>query len=126
MKGLQATRIEISIGDIWQSPQLHVLLTRENDVVVARCLDFRVSSHGANIEDALQSLSEAIKEYILTSIENHALDTLVDPAHGKYWRMFNELETRQFAGHIEQSFKTGIATMPTDKIEHAAVAFSHA
>jgi len=126
MKSLQATRIHISIGDLWQSPQLHVLLTRESGVVVARCLDFRVSSHGQDIEDALQSLAEAIKEYMLTGIENHTLDTLVDPAHGKYWRMFNELETRQFAGHIQQSFKNGIATIAKDKIEHAAVAFNHA
>jgi len=61
MKSLKAERIRIRIGDIWESPELHVLLTQENDVVVARCLDFTVSSHGENIKDALNSLLNSPK-----------------------------------------------------------------
>jgi len=30
----------------WDNFQLHILLTKEDDVIVARCLDFSVSSHG--------------------------------------------------------------------------------
>ena len=48
MKGSRAHRIKIGVGDLWESPILHILLTREEDVVVARCLDFTVSAHGKN------------------------------------------------------------------------------
>ena len=88
MKGLRAQRIHVKIGTLWESPLLHILLTQEDQVIVARCLDFRVSSHGEDEQDALQALAEVIKEYILTAIENDAIETIIDPAHGKYWRMF--------------------------------------
>jgi hypothetical protein len=70
MKGLKAERIKVKIGRLWESPLLHVLITQEDEVVVARCLDFTVSSHGENEDDALHSLAEAIKEYVLTAVEN--------------------------------------------------------
>jgi len=44
MKGLKAKRIRFKIDSVWESPALHILLAKENDVVVARCLDFTVSS----------------------------------------------------------------------------------
>ena len=78
MKSLKAERIKIKIGDNWESPELHILLTQENDVVVARCLDFTVSSHGTDVKGALNSLAESIKEYILTAIENDAINTIKD------------------------------------------------
>ena len=46
MKSIKAERIKIKIGGLWESPSLHVLLTKEDGVIVARCLDFTVSSHG--------------------------------------------------------------------------------
>jgi len=45
-------------------------------------------------------LTETIKEYILTASENDAVGNIFDPAHGKYWRMYNELETRQLKGSL--------------------------
>jgi len=39
MKGMKANRIKIKVGNLWESPVLHVLLTKEDDLVVARCLD---------------------------------------------------------------------------------------
>lgn len=104
MNALKAIRIKISIGNYWQSPALHVLLTKEDDVVVARCLDFTVSSHGENEKEALESLSDAIKEYVITSVEDSKLEYLNDPAHSKYWRMFNELEIRK----LNQTFKRSL------------------
>jgi hypothetical protein len=101
MKSLKAERIKIKIGDIWESPNLHILLTQENDIIVARCLDFTVSSHGTDIKDALDSLADSIKEYILTALENDAINTIFDPAHGRYWRMFNELETKHSVGQLK-------------------------
>jgi hypothetical protein len=95
MKGLRAYRIEIKVGKLWESPPLHILLTKEDEVVVARCLDFTVSSHGNDEKTALKSLADSVKEYVLTAVENDAVDIVYDPANGKYWRLYNELESRQ-------------------------------
>jgi len=103
MKGIKAERIKVSIGNTWESPLLHVLLTSEDNVIVARCLDFTVASHGKDEQAALQSLAEAIKEYVLTAIEHDAVETIPDPAHGKYWRLFNELEVKQSLNDFTQS-----------------------
>ncbi len=87
------------------------MITRENDVVVARCLDFTVSSHGMDVEDALNSLAESIKEYILTAIENNAINTIFDPAHGKHWRMFNEQETKYSVGKMKRSLRKSLRSI---------------
>jgi len=94
MISLKARRIKIKLGELWESPALHILLTKENDVIVARCLDLTVSSHGRNEKEALKSLADSVKEYILTAVENDAIDNIYDPAHSKYWRTFNELESK--------------------------------
>lgn len=54
MKPLKALKGYIKNLDNFE---LHILLTKEDDVIVARCLDFSVSSHGDNEKDALASLS---------------------------------------------------------------------
>ena len=62
MKGIRAYRIRIKVGKLWESPMLHILLTKEDDVIVSRCLDFTVSSHGKDEKEALNSLADSIKE----------------------------------------------------------------
>ena len=94
MKRMKALRIKITVGKLWESPILHILLTTGDDVIVARCLDFTVSSHCKDEKDALISLADSVKEYILTAVENNVIDTIFDPAHGKYWRVYNELEAK--------------------------------
>ena len=89
MKTLSAKRVKLKIGQNWETPYLHILLTREEDVVVARCLDFTVSSHGHDEEQAIESLAEAIGEYIRSAIDDDSIRQIYDPAYGKYWRMFN-------------------------------------
>ena len=126
MKSLKAERIRIKIGDKWESPELHILLTQENDVVVARCLDFTVSSHGTDIKDALNSLAESIKEYILTAIENDAINTIYDPAHGKYWRMFNEQETRYSVGKMKRSLRKSLKSISYQNMEQSPAEISYA
>ena len=105
MKGKKADRIKIKVGNIWESPTLHVLLTKEDDVIVARCLDFTVSSHGEDEKKALEALGESIREYILTAVENNAIENILDPAHGKYWRMYNELEAKQLKRGLKKSLR---------------------
>jgi hypothetical protein len=126
MKSLKAERIKINIGDIWESPVLHVLVTKEDDVFVARCLDFTVSSHGTSVKDALNSLAESVKEYILTGIENDSTNTIFDPTHSKYWRMFNELETKQTVGKLKRSLKKSSGSISYKHMEQAPAEISHA
>ena len=106
MKGKRADRIKIKVGNLWESPILHILITDEDDVTVARCLDFTISSHGEDEGKALNALAESIKEYILTAVENDAVDNIFDPAHGKYWRMYNELETKQLKRSLKKTLRS--------------------
>ena len=126
MKSIKAERIRIKIGDLWESPLLHVLLTKEDDVVVARCLDFTVSSHGQDRKDALKSLANAVKEYILTAVENNAVDTIFDPAHGKYWRMFNELEVRQSTSNLKRSISRTFKSFPYRNVQQSTAEIDYA
>ncbi|RZB36842.1 MAG: hypothetical protein SRB2_01642 [Desulfobacteraceae bacterium Eth-SRB2] len=126
MKSLKAKRIRVKIGDIWESPELHILLTQENDVVVARCLDFTVSSHGTDIKNALNSLADSIKEYILTAVENDAINTIYDSAHSKYWRMFNELETKHSYVTMKRSLKKSLRSISYKNLEHSPAEINYA
>ncbi|MBN2373823.1 hypothetical protein JXL19_08550 [bacterium] len=102
------------------------MLTKEDNVVVARCLDFTVSSHGEDATDALKSLAEAIKEYILTSIEGSNIDNLYNPAHNKYWRMFNELESRQLYKNFKQFLSKSKLLKSPKELEQLAVEVTYA
>ena len=104
MKALKAIHASVKLGGEWESPPLHILLTFEDDVYVARCLDFLVSSHGTNETEALESLTLAIRGYIISAAENDALDTLADPARDKYWRLFSTLDSTQISHNIQKSF----------------------
>lgn len=126
MKGLKAHRIKIRFENIWESPLLHILLTKEDDAVIARCLDFTVSSHGIDEKDALNSIADSIKEYVITAVENDAIDTIDDPAHGKYWRMYNELESKHLMGTIKKSLKKSIGSVSKEKIRRAPAEINHA
>jgi hypothetical protein len=126
MKSIKAERIKIKIGDLWESPSLHILLTKEDDVIVARCLDFTVSSHGENQKVALKSLADSIKEYVLTALENNAINTIFDPAHGKYWRMYNELEAKQVMSNLKRSLAKSMSSLPQERIKQSVTEISHA
>ncbi len=126
MKGIGAERIKIRVGDLWESPLLHVLMTKEDDVIVARCLDFTVSSHGKDEKDALKSLAEAVKEYILTAVENDAIDTIFDPAHGKFWRSFNELEAKHLMSKMKKSLRRSFKSIPNEHIQKSIAEIRHA
>ncbi len=126
MKTLKALRIKIKIGELWISPDLHVLLTREDDVFVTRCLDFTVSSHGQNETDALKSLAESIKEYILTAIEDSNIENIYDSAHNKYWRMFNEQETKQLHKSFKRSLSRSILMESPKKLEQLTAEVTYA
>ena len=126
MKGIKAHRIKIKVGRAWESPLLHVLLTDEDNVIVSRCLDFTVSSHGKNEKEALNSLADAIKEYILSAVENDAIDHIYDPAHGKYWRLFNELEAKQSIRKMKGSLKKSFKAVSCENIQESSVEISYA
>jgi hypothetical protein len=85
---MKAIRVKLKVNDIWESPALHILLTREDNVIVARCLDFNVASHGNDEREAMNAITGAVNEYILSALENDIINAIYDPAHSRYWRMF--------------------------------------
>jgi hypothetical protein len=95
MKVKKAIRAKFKVDKLWEGPALHILLTQEYDVIVARCLDLTLSSHGNDEMDAINLLTDAVKEAILSAIENDVIGEIYDPAHSIYWRMFNEAEAKQ-------------------------------
>jgi len=88
MKGIKAIRCAIKVGKLWELPMLHILITREDEVYVARCLDFTVSSHGDSEKEALESVKLSIVEYVRHAIENRITAQMIDPAPERYWSFF--------------------------------------
>ena len=126
MKGIKAHRIRIKVGNLWESPILHILLIKEDDVFVARCLDFTVSSHGEDEKDAIKALADCVKEYVLTAVENNAIDNIFDPAHGKYWRMYNELEAKQSISKMKRSLKKSFKSLSNENILQSTAEIDYA
>ena len=126
MKAIKAIRAKFKVNKLWESPTLHILLTREDDVIVARCLDLTVSSHGNDESDAINSLTEAVKETILSAIENNVIGEIYDPAHSKYWRMFNEAEAKQINSQLQKTLKKSVSEILENKLAHTTVEISHA
>ncbi|MEE9119529.1 MAG: hypothetical protein V3U02_13175 [Calditrichia bacterium] len=123
---MRAHRIRVKVGNLWESPILHILLTKEDDVIVSRCLDFTVSSHGKDEKDALESLADSIKEYVLTAVENNSIDTIFDPAHSKYWRMYNELEAKQSSSKLKRTLKQSFKSVSNENIQKSNAEISYA
>ena len=126
MKDKKAMRIKFKVDNFWESPPMHILLTREDDVIVARCLDLTVSSHGNDEKDAINSLSEAVKEAILSAIENNVIGRIFDPAHSKYWRMFNEAEAQQVNSQLTKTLRKSGFEILENKLPHSSVEISYA
>ena len=126
MKAIKAFRAKFIVDNLWESQPLHILLTSEDRVIVARCLDFTVASHGNEEKEAMNSLTEAVKEYILTALENNAINTIYDPAHGKYWRMFNELEAKQINIQLKRTLKKSVSAILENKSANSSVEIRHA
>ena len=126
MKGMKAKRIRFKIGSLWESPALHVLLTKKNDIIIARCLDFTVSSHGKDEKIALKALADSIKEYVLSAVEHDVINTIFDPAHGKYWRMYNELETKQSSRSLKMSVMKSLASVSNDNLQQSTAEINYA
>ena len=85
------------IGTIKELPELylHILLTEEDNVIVARCLDFSVSSHGDDEKDALLSLNDSIRDYMDYAIKGEAFNEIIDPEEERFWQIFRELELQR-------------------------------
>ena len=119
MKAIKAIREKFKVNNLWESPPLHILLTREDRVIVARCLDFTVASHGNDEIEAMNAITEAVKEYILSALENKIIDAIYDPAHGRYWRMFNEMEAKQINTKLKRTLKKSVSAILENKSAHS-------
>ncbi|MDI6752591.1 MAG: hypothetical protein QME07_07085 [bacterium] len=93
MEGLKIARCYLSP----ELSPLHILFTKEDGVVVSRCLDFSISSHGKDLEEAKEAIGEAITEYIEHAFENDGQDKLLDPDLEIYWNLYRNLELKSEA-----------------------------
>lgn len=114
------------LTELLQKINVSILLTNEDNVIVARCLDFTVASHGRDEKEAMEAITEAVKEYILSALENDIIDAIYDPAHGRYWRMFNELEARQANTQLKRSLKKSVSALLQNKSSQSTIEISHA
>ena len=126
MKVKKAIRAKFKVNNLWESPALQILLTQEDDVIVARCLDFTVASHGNDEREALNAITEAVKEYIISALENDTINKIYDSAHGRYWRMFNELEARQVNMQLKRSLKKSVSAILKNNSTESTIEISHA
>jgi hypothetical protein len=92
---MKPLRIASAVIKNFPNFHLHVLLTEEDGVVVARCLDFSISSHGETEKEALESLSDCIKDYLNHAIHCGALEQAIDPETDEFWNIYRKLELEQ-------------------------------
>ncbi len=78
-------------------------MSRADHISTFRCLDFSVSSHGENEEDALDSLSDSIKDYLDYALKHDALNEIIDPEEDKFWEIYRKLELQSEALSIKES-----------------------
>jgi hypothetical protein len=90
----------------WENFELHILLTNEDDVIVARCLDFSVSSHGNNEKEALASLTDSLKDYLNFAIEKEAFNEIIDPDEDRFWEIYRKLELQNELITFQKMAKT--------------------
>lgn len=114
------TILKALTGSIENLPslRLHILLTKEDDVIVARCLDFSVSSHGNSETEALKSLSDSIRDYLSHAIEHDALDEIIDPDEDEFWEAFRKSELQDELLNIKEN----IDILKTKKINEVTYA----
>ncbi len=67
---------------------IRVVFYQENSFWVAHCLEFDLVGHGTSHEEALVTLTNAIRTQIEASAEFENPANLFSPAEGKYFRMF--------------------------------------
>jgi hypothetical protein len=74
----------------------------------------------------MKAITEAAKEYILSALENDIINAIYDPAHGKYWRMFNELEAKRINIQLKRTLKKSVSAILENKSANSSVEISHA
>lgn len=93
-KGLKALRCKLRLDGSWESPPLHILVTAEDGLIVARCLDFTVATHGDTVEEAVNDLTDMLADHVRYYLERGIPDKLIRPDHEEHWQIFNALEIR--------------------------------
>lgn len=99
---MKPLRVVSAVIKNFPSFHLHVLLTEEDGVIVARCLDFSISSHGETETEALDSLSDCIKNYLDHAIKSGSLEQAIDPDTDEFWNLYRKVELEQELSSIKK------------------------
>ena len=65
-----------------------VVLYRDGNDWVARCLEFDLMGDGDTKQQALERFAEAVSLQVEATVEHSNPDNLFSPAEGRYFRMF--------------------------------------
>lgn len=68
--------------------RLRFVFYREDDYVIAHCLELDLVGHGATHKEAAIMLCDAIAIQVEDAFENGSVETIFRPAPGKYFQMF--------------------------------------
>ena len=102
---------------------------------LAQCLGFQTECRTLALEKMLffQEMQRQVTEdktLLVTQMSNIgsdlAIDTIFDPAHSKYWRMFNELESKQAMGKLKKSLKRTLRYTSPEKIDQSVTDINYA
>lgn len=71
---------------------VHVILYREDERVMAHCLEFDLVAQGATVDEAYRNLLDAIELQTQYVHEIGDLDNLIQLAPVRYWQMLTRAE----------------------------------
>jgi hypothetical protein len=95
---------------------LRIVFYREDEWIVAHCLEFDLMGHGKEYEDACDSLFESIFIQIHESIDSGNSSNLFSPAPGEFFRMFAAGKSVDRVGKAIGELKINIENMDLSDI----------
>lgn len=83
---------------------LRVVFYREDEAIIAHCLEFDLLGDGPTHREAIERLAEAIRIQVKEGVETGNLANLFTPAPGEFFRMFA-------AGDSDEQLKEAVGVL---------------
>lgn len=81
---------------------LDVLITKEEDLYVAHCLQLDLVATGETLEEAKRNLLDVVEVQINYAFQHDNLEHLFRPVPGEVWKKFFELKSKRETQPFEQ------------------------
>lgn len=96
---------------------LRIVFYREDNAIVAHCLEFDLLGVGDNHEEAIECLSNAMSMQLEEVFESKNFSNLFNPAPGEYLRMFAAGESDERLGHAVGALKVHFEPFDVTDVE---------